>query len=135
MKAVVILVCAVLLSGAMWVAIKLSPLFLNSRIERLCEPKLPKVMVEYGNVIYCRMKADDFRFSLPARSRARNPNIVSGGFDTVDGNVEALFEGTNRIAARVYERVAAVNLQAGGSVTAQGIPGGLLIKFHYFEDR
>ena len=128
-------ICAVLIVAALWWANdSLAPLFLNSRIERLGETNLPKITVEHGNTIYCRMKADDFHFPLPPLSRATNL-VVSGGFDTVNGSVEALFESTNRITAFEYERLLAGNVQSGGRIEAKSIRGGLLIKFHYFGDK
>ena len=135
MKVVLILIGVTLVAAAMWFADDfIAPLFLNSRIERLHEKNLPKILVERGSTIYCRMKADDFRFPLPPGSRAVNP-LVTGGFDTVDGSVEARFEGTNRVTAGEYETSLSGKLQVGGSITARTIPGGLLIKFHYFGDR
>jgi len=61
--------------------------------------------------------------------------VVSGGFDTVDGSVEARFDGTNTITAGEYQESLAGKVQVGGQVTAQTVQGGLLIKFHYFGDR
>lgn len=112
----------------------LAPLFLNSRIERLRESDLPKILVERGDTIYCRMKADDFRFPLPPHSRAVNP-VVTGGFDSVDGSVEARFDGTNRITASEYQWSISGKVQVGGQVAAYATADGLLIKFHYFGDR
>jgi hypothetical protein len=63
-----------------------------------------------------------------------NP-VVAGGFDTVDGTVEARFDGIDGVTASEYENSIAGKVQVGGQVTAQTIPGGLLIKFHYFGDR
>jgi hypothetical protein len=80
------------------------------------------------------MKADDFRFPLARRSRAVNA-VVTGGFDTVDGSVEARFDGTNRITTSDYEALLSGKVPIGGSITAQPISEGLLIKFHYFGDR
>jgi hypothetical protein len=91
----------------------IAPLFLNSRIERLGEKNLPKILVERGSTIHCRMKADDLRFPLPPGSRAVNP-VVTGGFDTVDGSVEARFDGTNRITASEYEYSLSGKVQVGG---------------------
>jgi hypothetical protein len=91
-------------------------------------------MVEHGNTIYCRMKADDFRFPLPPLSRATNL-VITGGFDTVDGSVEARFESTNQVTASEYERSLSGHMQTGGQITAEAIPGGLSIKFHYFGDK
>ena len=117
-----------------WADQSIAPLFLNSRLERLGEKGLPKIRVERGGTVYCRMKADDFRFPLPPGSRGVKP-VVTGGFDTVDGAVEARFDGTNRVSAREYESFLSGKVQIGGQITAQGMPGGLLIKFHYFGDR
>lgn len=112
----------------------LAPLFLNSRIERLGETKLPKIQVQSGNIIYCRMKADDFYFPLPTASLATNL-VVVGSFDTVDGSVEARFDGGNFVTPREYERFISGKVQVGGQISAESNPGGLLIKFHYFGDR
>jgi hypothetical protein len=134
MRAIIAVVAAALIAGAFWFADRfVAPLFLNSRIERLGEKNLPKVFVR-GSTVCCRMKADDFRFPLPPGSRATNM-VVSGGFDTVDGSVEARLDGTNAITAGEYQDSLAGKVQVGGQVTAQTVPGGLLIKFHYFGDR
>jgi hypothetical protein len=134
MKVALLLVGAVLLVVAAWFANSfVAPLFLNSRIERLHEKNLPRVIVE-RDTIYCRMKADDFRFPLPAGARAVNP-VVTGGFDTVDGTIQARFDGTNGVTAGEYEGSLSGKVQVGGQITAQAIPGRLLIKFHYFGDR
>jgi hypothetical protein len=134
MRLVIVLACAAMFLGAAWVVVKLSPLFLNSRIERIGEKNLPKILVERGGIVYCRMKADDFRFLLPPGTRAVNP-VVTGGFDTVNGSVEARFDSTNRVTASEYENSLSGKVQIGGQITAHAIPGGLLIKFHYFGDR
>jgi hypothetical protein len=80
------------------------------------------------------MKADDFRFVLPRGARVTNA-VVTGGFDTVDGSVEARFDGTNRMTAGEYESSLSGRVQVGGQITVLTIPEGLLIKFHYFGDR
>lgn len=134
MKVVAALVCAGLIAGAALVAIKFSPLFLNSKIERIHEKHLPSIRVEKAGTICCRMKADDFRFPLPSGSRAVNP-VVTGGFDTVDGSVELRFDSTNQVTANEYETWLAGKVPVGGQVRARTIPDGLLIKFHYFGDR
>src|SRR5262245_58496661 len=134
---VVALPIAILVAGALvFIAIRfaddtLAPLFLNSRIERLSERDLPRIVVERGGLKYCRMKADDFRFPLPPGSRATNL-VVTGGFDTVDGSVEARFDGASGMTASEYKGSLAGKVQEGGQVTAQTIEGGLLIKFLYF---
>jgi hypothetical protein len=120
---------------AAWGVIRFSPLFLNSKIERIHAKNLPKIIIEKSGVIYCRMKADDFRFPLPPGSRAVNPVLSSGGFDTVNGTVEARFEGTNLMTASDYEQWLTGKVQVGGWVTAQPTRQGLLIKFQYFGDK
>src|SRR5438874_1611663 len=102
MRIVVAVVCAVLIAGAALAAIKLAPLFLNSKIERLHEKNLPSIRIEKAAIVYCRMKADDFRFPLPPGSRTANP-LITGRFDRVDGSVEARFGGTNQMTASEYE--------------------------------
>ena len=134
MRAIIAVVAAALIAGALWFTNSfVAPLFLNSRIERIGEKNLPKIFVR-GSTIYCRMKADDFRFPLPSGTQAVKM-VVSGGFDTVDGSVEARFDSTNAITAGEYQESLAGKVQVGGQVTAQTVPGGLLIKFHYFGDR
>src|SRR3954466_11717864 len=102
LNAVLAILCATLILGVVWVAIKFSPLFFYSKIERLGEKNLPRIVIEKGGIVYCRMKADDFRFPLPPGSRGTNPILNSGGFDTVDGTVEARFQGSNEITPGQY---------------------------------
>src|SRR5436190_16642929 len=102
----------------------IAPLFLNSRVERLGEKDLPKILIQ-GNTIYCRMKTDDFRFPLPAGSRGTNAIITGGIFDTIDGTVEARFDGTNMVTASEYAAFLVGKVQTGGQVTTQTIPKGL----------
>ena len=134
MKLAAALICAVLVGAAALVVTSVSPLFLNSKIERIQEKNLPSIRIEKAGTIYCRMKADDFRFPLPPGSRAVNP-VVTGGFDTVGGSVEARLGNANQFTASEYENWLSGKVPVGGRVTAQTIPGGLLIKFHYFGDR
>ncbi len=136
MKVAVILLCAAVIVAvlAFFANANIAPLFLNSRLERLHEQGLPKVTIERGGIIYCRMKADDFRFPLPPGSRGTN-GLITGGFDTVDGSVEVRFESGNQMTAGEYQNWLSGKVQAGGQVTAQTSPCGLLVKFHYFGDR
>ena len=134
MRAFALLFFAVLISGVVWSVFEFAPFLLNSRIERLGERDLPKVVIEKGGIIYCRMKADDFCFPLPPGSRALRPIIKLGGFDTVDGTVEAQFDKSPHVTASEYEKSLSGRLKVGGRVTATPIPGGLLIKFYYFGD-
>lgn len=130
------LACAVSIAFVLWfVDDFIAPLCLNSRIERLGETGLPKASVEKGGIIYFRMKADDFRFPLPPESRVLPPIILSGGFDTVDGSVEVRFERSNPVTPIDYESWLSGRMQVGGYVTADSVPGGLSIKFHYFGDK
>src|SRR5436305_12337755 len=128
MKFGVILICAVVAVGVVWLVFELAPLFLNSKIERLGEKNLPKILVEKGNIIHCRMKADDFRFPLPTGSRAFNPIIASGGFDTIEGSVEARFENSNHMTSSEYLRLLG-KVQVGGDVSPMTIPEGFRIRF------
>ena len=134
MKIVAAIFGAALLAGAAFAVVKFSPLFLNSKIERIHEKNLPTIRIEKPGTVCCRMKADDFRFPLPPGSLAVNP-VVTGGFDTVQGSVETRFQDTNHITANEYENWLSGKVPVGGWVTAQTIPSGLLIKFHYFGDR
>jgi hypothetical protein len=127
-------VCVLVIVGLLWLNRRVAPLCFDSRIERLWEKNLPKIMVERGGMVSCRMKADDFRFPLPPGTRATNL-LVTGGFDTVDGSVEARFDSTNQVTAHEYETSLSGKIQDGGQVKAQSIPGGLLISFHYFGDK
>lgn len=130
------LLAGLLCAGVVWfLDVFVTPLFLNSRIERLGEQGLPKATVVKGGIIHCRMKADDFRFPLPPGSRVVPPIIISGGFDTVDGSVEIRFEGTNQLTADEYQKWVSRRLQVGGSIEAHSMPEGLSIAFHYFGDR
>lgn len=92
----------------------IAPLLLNSRIGRLGETNLPRVIVQGGN-LYCRMKADDFRFPLPPGSRAVNP-VVGGGFDTANGSVEARFDGTNQITVSEYKAFSQAKCRLGAGL-------------------
>src|SRR5213592_2902315 len=103
MKPLAALVCAASIAAGVWIVIEFSPLFLNSKIERVGEKNLPIMAVEKGGIIYCRMKADDFRFPLPPGAEAVNPVITKGGFDTVNGTVEAHLARTNQFTASEYE--------------------------------
>lgn len=123
-----------IIAGIWWADRGTAQLFLNSRIERLPESHLPKISIEKGNIVYCRMKADDFRFPLPPGSRATNL-LISGGFDTVDGSVEARFDSRDHFTASQYQDWLAGKIQEGGQLTVETISNGLLIKFHYFGDR
>jgi hypothetical protein len=135
MRIALALFALVIIGATFWLADEhLAPLWLNSRIERLGEAGLPKIIIEKGPVLHCRMKADDFRFPLPVGSRVTNA-IVSGGFDTADGSVEARFDGTNVVTADQYQSWLSGKVPAGGQIEARSISGGLLIKFHYFGDK
>ena len=112
----------------------IAPLFLNSRIERLQETGRPKASID-NDYVYCRMKADDFRLPLPQGYRAMPPIITSGSFDCVDGSVEVRYDSSNRVSQAEYAGWLPNNLQVGASANVEQIPGGMLIKFHYFGDR
>ena len=81
------------------------------------------------------MKADDFWLPLPAGFRAMPPVVTDGGYDCVDGSVEVRFEGSDVRTPIQYEAWLSHRLPLGANVTAHSVPGGLLIKFHYFGDK
>ncbi len=99
------------------------------------EPGLPKVTIEKGGVVYCRMRADDFRFPLPRGASVRRAVLDSGCFDSVDGKVEVELNGDAEVTARQYTSWIEGRLPTGGGVSAESIPGGLMIRFSYFGDR
>jgi hypothetical protein len=78
MKVAAILICAAVAAAvvAFFANAYIALLFLNSRLERLHENGLPKIVVENDRTIYCRMKADDFRFPLPPGSRTTNAVVT-----------------------------------------------------------
>ena len=126
-----IVLCIAMLTVAILFANSfIAPLMFHSRIERLGETNLPSVRIESGGIIYCRMKADDFSFPLPPASHATNLT-VTGSFNTVDGSLEARFNGPDQLTADEYQESLIGRLSPGGYITADHIPGGLLIKFHY----
>lgn len=136
MKKVLLLVCCILGALATYFCLDLfAPLLLKSRIGRLHEKDLPKATVEEGRTVYCRMKAADFRFPLPAGSYGLPPVITSGGFDWVTGSIEVRFKGSNQVTAVQYEDYVARRLQVGAELRVSSVPGGLFIRFHYFGDK
>ena len=141
-KKVAILVCAAFVTGLICSSIWsffdeiIAPLLFNSRIERRSETDLPKAVVEEGGkILYCRMKADDFRLPLPPGAQVVPPIVLSGGFDTVDGSVEVRFKDPTLVLISQYENSLTSNLKVGGSATVEVVPGGVKIHFHYFGDR
>ncbi len=132
---IVIFACLVLMiAGLRFANNTIAPLLLNSRIERLNEKNLPSIQIEKKGAVYCRMKADDFEFPLPPGTWVVN-SAVTGGFDTVDGSVEVRFDPDSQMSPSEYEKWLSGKIPEGGSITAEQIPGGLLIKFYYFGDR
>jgi len=121
MKIAVTLLCAAVIAGvlAFLANAYFAPLFLNSRLERLHEQGLPKITIERGGIVYCRMKADDFRFPLPPGSRGTN-GLVTGGFDTVDGSVEARFEDGKQMTAGGYQSWLSAKVKVGGCPDGPG---------------
>jgi|SRR5580658_3781538 hypothetical protein len=112
----------------------IAPMLFDSRIERIHQTGLPKATLENG-CVYCRMKADDFRLPLPLGYRALNPIITSGCFDSVDGTVELRVDSSNHVGQGEFTGWQPNNLQVGAQVTVDQIPGGMLVKFHYFGDK
>ena len=113
-----------------------APLFLNSKIERFSEDDLPRVSIENGADVYCRMQADDFRFSLPVGGVASKPEIRSSGFDSIEGYVIVSFP-DKAVSATTYQKSIQGSLQNGGVITVKEEPGSsqLKVSFSYFGDR
>ena len=96
----------------------------SASVERLSEKNLPKILIQ-GGTVYCRMKADDFRFPLPPGSRVIS-SVVTGGFDTVNGNVSVDFPVT--VQGRITRELS-VNLGSGGAtVRAMTTNGGVRLR-------
>lgn len=136
MKPLVGVLCTIVGAAVFWLLLQfLSTRLLDSRIDRLHETGLPKICVVSGTEIYCRMKADDFRFPLPPNSHTTKSAVTSGGFDWVDGIVNVAFDTSNHMTAAGYYQWLSNKLPMGASVTVQALPSGLAIKFHYFGDK
>ena len=127
----------ILIGGLICLIRSNSTLFLNSRLDRQREEGLPAVSIEGGKSIYCRMKAADFRFELPAGGVAAEPIIESGGFDSVHGSVVITFPEATQRSAGEYGEGLRRDLQVGGRVSAREDPssGGILLDFSYFGDK
>lgn len=140
MKSAAICLSVVITLACLFVVLKaandyIAPLVFNSRVERLHETGLPNIRIENGTTVYCRMKADDFRFPLPGGSVATNSKIIIGGYDTIEGTIEARFSITNHTTEAEYQRSLTGNIQEGAQIDFENIPQGFLIKFTYFGDR
>ncbi|HEV7403524.1 MAG TPA: hypothetical protein VGO11_11375 [Chthoniobacteraceae bacterium] len=128
--------CAVaVLAGGIWYLWPRIFFMRDSLPGREHEDGLPKVTIENGSVVYCRMRADDFRFPLPRGSRARPPVLESGSFDQVKGRIEVELNDANERVAMLYTESMRKSVPRGGYVFASPIPGGLQISFQYFGDR
>jgi hypothetical protein len=64
--------------------------------------KLPAVVIENGDVVYCRMYMCDFRFPLPDKVRIVRIAPVTGGGDTIDGAIYVVVVGGGSINMRKY---------------------------------
>ncbi len=64
--------------------------------------KLPAVLIEKGNIVYCRMYMCDFRFPLPADARIVLTNIEDGGFDTINGSIYVVGPDGGPVNMRAY---------------------------------
>ena len=136
-KALKVCGISLLLGLLIWFVVANSTLLLNSKMDRLTEEGLPTITIEGDNTVYCRMKADDFRFPLPPGAVAVNPRIVSGSFDTVKGSLIVTFPEGRPMSPRRYEEWLKARLQTGGWVTASKNreTEGMLVTFSYFGDK
>src|SRR4051812_39883834 len=124
MKKTITFVCILLMTaGLFWVAELLSVILFHSRIERLGEND-PKIALERSGTIYCRMKADDFRFPLPSGSQVLAMEVTTGGFDWAEGSVQLRFENSNHITPASYDKWLSKELQAGAKITTESVSEG-----------
>ncbi len=126
-----------LLGAAIWFAAANSTLLLDSRLGRLWEDNLPKISIEEEKTVYCRMKADDFRFPLPPGATVLDLEIASGSFDSVEGHVRVRFPAKEGMSARECEYWLRERLHVGGQINVEDDrkTNNILIRFSYFGDR
>jgi hypothetical protein len=120
-----------------WVVISNFPHFADSKSDRLSEDNLPRIEIENGRTVYCRMKADDFRFPLPEGATGIDPQLSSGGFDTVKGSVRVRFTKQPGMSAERYQEWLRQRLQTGGiaHVDYDVSSSDLIVNFSYFGDK
>ena len=119
------------------VAVVNFPLFADSKFGRMSEHNLPRIEIENDSTVYCRMKADDFRFPLPEGATGVDPKLSSGGFDTVEGSVRVRFTGQLGMSAGGYQEWLRERLQTGGvaHVVDDVSSSDLIVNFSYFGDK
>lgn len=64
--------------------------------------KLPAVILENANTVYCRMSFCDFRFPLPEKAHLVRFEITHGGADTIDGLVYVASKNGGPVNLRSY---------------------------------
>ncbi|HEX3626747.1 MAG TPA: hypothetical protein VH280_15150 [Verrucomicrobiae bacterium] len=99
--------------------------------------KLPIVLIENGNAVYCRMTCCDFRFPLPKSSRVKQAILTEGGADTVDGFVDVETTNGSPVDLDAYSsQLNNYHLAEGGWVSpaSESEKGVVRIKFSYFGD-
>ncbi len=100
--------------------------------------KLPTVLIENGNIAYCRMRVCDFRFPLPKASSMVKIGLTEWGFDTINGFIDVSATNGMPVDLDAYSsRLSNFNLAEGGSVyplLASGKSETMRIKFSYFGD-
>jgi hypothetical protein len=110
----------------------IAPLLFNARIERINEPTLPRIIIEQGPVVYCRMRADGFRLPLPGGAVLREVRLTNGRFDSAEGWVEMGVKDERTVAE--FER-SLLALPPGATVGLEGSGSRLWVSFRYFGDR
>jgi len=122
--------CGVVSAALVWSVFDdyIAPLFFDSRIERIHETGLPSATIERGGV-YFRMRADDFFLPLPKGARVKQPIKFSGGYDTVDGDMEVSFDKSNGTAPHGHEGLVSGSIGVGGYVKNEWVPGGLVVVY------
>src|SRR5665213_243250 len=93
------LVCLAAITFAALIAYAMTPPLRS--FSRMHET-LPRVSVEAGDTIYCRMRYCDFRFPLPEQARIIQTDSVTGGFDAVNGAIYLAVSYTHLTLPTIY---------------------------------
>ena len=64
--------------------------------------KLPSISVENGDTLYCRMRYCDFRFPLPDKTHIVRTNPITGGADTINGDIYVIDPDGGPVDMRAY---------------------------------
>jgi hypothetical protein len=90
--------------------------------------KLPSISVENGDTLYCRMRYCDFRFPLPDKTHIVRTNPITGGADTINGDIYVI-DPDGRVAPEEGFRCGA--MRRLGLFRSNKQPGGCAICERY----